>query len=138
MTVLDHPLLRTARVGHLALLAPDGSPRALPVCFAFAGGLLYTPIDEKPKRGGELARLRYLRRDPRVSLVVDRYEEDWTKLAWVRVDGVAEVVERGDLRPEALAALRAKYPQYRGMRLEALPLIAITPLRVSSWEAAPR
>lgn len=138
MTVLDHPLLRTARVGHLALVAPDGSPRALPVCFVLAGGLLYTPIDEKPKRGGELARLRYLRRDPRVSLVVDRYEEDWMNLAWVRVDGVAEVVERGELRPEALAALRAKYPQYRGMRLEALPLIAITPLRVSSWEAAPR
>ncbi len=137
MTLLDHPLLESARVGHLAFLAPDGSPRALPICFAVVDGLVYTPVDEKPKRGGELARVRYLRRDPRVSLVVDRYEEEWTELAWVRVDGLAEVFQRGEARPQALAALRAKYPQYEQMRLEDLPLIAIAPLRVVTWAAAP-
>ena len=92
-------------------------------------------IDEKPKRGGTLTRVRNIQRDERVSLLVDHYEEDWSRLAWVRVDGHARVVERGEERPDGLAALREKYEQYRAMGLESRQVIVIAPGRVIGWRA---
>ena len=86
------------------------------------GESLVIAIDEKPKAGLRLARLRNIERDPRVSLLADRYDEDWTQLAWVRVEGNAEILERGGADPAALAALRDRYPQYRDMDLEPRPL----------------
>ena len=127
--------LTSHRVGRLATVSGAGRPHVVPVCYAFDGVLLYTPIDEKPKRvgAGELRRIRNLRENPQVSLVVDDYDEDWTKLAFVIVRGCAEIVERGGERSEALALLREKYPQYRAMALEDRPLLVIEPESVAAW-----
>lgn len=127
--------LMSHRVGRLATVSGTGQPHVVPVCYAFDGALLYTPIDEKPKRvgAGELRRIRNLRDNPQVSLVVDDYDEDWTKLAFVIVRGRAEIVERGDERSEALALLREKYPQYRAMALEDRPLLVIASESVAAW-----
>lgn len=126
------------RVAHLATIDAGGQPHVVPVCFAVVGGAIYTPVDEKPKRvdPSALRRIRNILTHPRVCMVWDHYEEDWTKLAWLQVRGTAALVEAADERAAALAALRDRYPQYRTMDLETRPLIRITPLRVRSWRAA--
>lgn len=126
-------LLEECRVARLGTVAVSGRPHLVPVCYALWEGRLAIPIDEKPKRSGRLARLRNVDRDPRVALLVDRYDEDWRRLAWVRVDGDALVLERGDAWPAAIERLRERYPQYEAMTLEALPLIVVAPERVASW-----
>ncbi len=126
-------LIESTRIAHLGTIAGDGRPNLVPVCFAYTDGGFVTAIDEKPKRGSVLARVRNVERDPRVTLLIDRYDEDWRDLAWLRVEGIAEVLQRGDSFPGALGALRARYPQYETMALEALPLIRITPERTVSW-----
>jgi len=106
-------ILATWPVARLATLGEDGRPELVPIVFAECEGALWSPIDGKAKRGAELARVRNLRRDTRVCLLLDHYDPDWTKLWWLRVDGHAAVV-RAD-SAEALAAanaLRAKYPRY--------------------------
>src|SRR5436190_7310162 len=103
-------LLADARVARLGLLDDEGAPRVLPVTFALAGDALCSAVDHKPKRSPELARLRWLRRDPRAALTVDRYADDWDELAWVQVLGEVRVADRAD---QALAALRDKYARYR-------------------------
>ena len=126
-------LIAELRVARLATVSPDGSPHLVPVCYALVENRLFIAIDEKPKRDVRLARLRNIEHEPRVSLLFDRYDDVWTRLAWVRIDGLAAVFERGDEQPRALAALRGRYPQYGAMALETLPLIAIEPARVSGW-----
>lgn len=121
----------------------DRGPHAVPVVFARAGGVLWSPIDGKPKRGGELARIRHIRRDPRVSLLFSHYEDDWTRLWWLRADGAAEIRRAptegcGAEEAAALAALRRKYPQYARVALLGpdglLVRIAVAALR--SWCAS--
>ena len=129
----ERALLDECRVAGLATIAADGTPALVPVCYALVGDTLVIAIDEKPKAGRRLARLHNIERDPRVSLLADRYGEDWTQLAWVRIEGSAEVLERGGAVPATLAALRDRYLQYRDMDLEPRPLIRITPTRVVSW-----
>nr|WP_289012213.1 TIGR03668 family PPOX class F420-dependent oxidoreductase [uncultured Candidatus Microthrix sp.] len=126
-------LLTECRVAHLATIAEDGRPRMVPVCFAAVDGRVVISHDQKPKRRGALARFRDIARDPRVTLLADRYDDDWTKLAWVRVEGTAEGMPRGEAWPEAVAALRARYRQYAAMALEETALMVITPVRVTSW-----
>src|SRR5262245_52145611 len=103
-------------VAALTTIAANGRPHAVPIVFARAVGALWSPIDGKPKRGGELARIRNIRRDPRVSLLFSHYEDDWARLWWLRADGEAEIhpVSSRDHGAQelALAALRRKYPQY--------------------------
>ena len=132
-------LLEEQRVARLATVDESGNPHLVPICFAYSGGVLYTPIDEKPKRGGalELRRVRNIRAHPEVCLLVDRYDDDWSQLAWLQIRGTASLVTDGSERSRALAALRGRYPQYRAMNLEALPLIRITPTHVASWAAHP-
>ncbi len=141
----DHvAFLASARRAVLATIAPNGGPRQVPVCFAVlesAGDTtLYSPLDEKPKRGTDphaLARVRDLSARPAVSLLVDRWHEDWTRLAWLRVEATASLVEPG--APEhapAVAALRARYPQYRTQALDVRPLIRLQPVRATWWSAA--
>jgi PPOX class probable F420-dependent enzyme len=134
-------LLDTWPVARLATLRADGSPALVPVVFAHTGGRLWLPVDGKPKRGGELARLANVRRDPRVALLLDQYESDWSGLWWLRVEGRAEIVAAGE--PEggvALAALAKKYPQYAQIPLlqPGVPptLIAVSPDRITSWAAS--
>ena len=103
--------ITSARVGRLATADVGGQPMVVPICYAFDGRALYSAVDAKPKQAPPdgLKRIRNLRENPRVSIVIDEYDEDWTHLWWVRVDGVARVV------PEDAAAVEllvAKYPQY--------------------------
>ena len=124
-----------APVARLATLRRDGTARLVPVTFALADDLLWFAVDEiKPKRDARLARLADIARDPRVTLLVDHYDADWSALWWVRVDGHAATHEAGPLRERALDALAAKYPPYRASR-PAGPLVAITPTRWTGWSA---
>jgi PPOX class probable F420-dependent enzyme len=134
-----------SRRAALATLRSDGRPRLVPVCFVLVeppagSAIVYTPIDEKPKASadvGRLGRLRDIAGRPEVALLVDRWSEDWSRLGWVRLDGVATVLEAGSSaegeRVAAIQALRQKYPQYRTHRLEDRPLIRIEVGRISSW-----
>jgi PPOX class probable F420-dependent enzyme len=121
--------LAAARVGRLATVTADGEPHVVPVCFALAGGRIVTAVDAKPKATRALRRLENVRATGRASLLVDHYEEDWTQLWWVRVDGPAEVAEAA---ADALAALAAKYEQYRAAPPDG-PVIALRPDRWRSW-----
>ena len=112
----------------------------MPIVFARDGGELCSPIDGKPKRGGELARERNLRADPRVALLLDHYEDDWERLWWLRIDGRAERSSARRSTARALEALRAKYPQYARVPLSRGEprLLRIAIERVSSWRASAR
>jgi len=129
-------LLEDARVARLGLLDLEGAPRVLPVTFAVADGRIWSAIDRKPKRPGEPARLRFLRRDPRAALTVDRYSDDWDELAWVQVLGRVSIVEVGAGRA-GLEALSAKYEVYREEAPPG-PLLALQPERYLWWRAADR
>jgi PPOX class probable F420-dependent enzyme len=149
--LIEEPLLspaaRTflagARRAILATIAPDGRPRPVPICFALdpSEAVLYTALDEKPKTVVEplrLARVRDVQADPRVSVLVDRWDEDWSRLAWLRIQGQAALLVPDDRMPErtvAVVALRAKYPQYGSHHLGARPIIRIAIERVTSWGA---
>jgi PPOX class probable F420-dependent enzyme len=128
--------LLSARVARLATTDRTGRPHAVPVCFALAGGRIYTPLDEKPKRvhDSALQRVRNILANPTVCLLVDRYSEDWTELAWLQVRGRAELIEPdSEFHQRALDALRDRYPQYRLMALESRPVLQLTPERIVSW-----
>ena len=121
-------LLAAARVGRLATVRPDGRPHVVACCFAAEGDRVWTAVDAKPKATTALKRLENVRATGRASLLVDHYEEDWTRLWWVRVDGPAAVVTDD----AAIDSLVAKYDQYRAQR-PAGPVIAIDPERWRSW-----
>ena len=136
-------LLGTWPVGRLAMVAADGGgPWVTPVVFAPAGGSVWTPIDGKPKTGGPLARLANAAADPRAALLLDEYSEDWSRLWWVRIDGTVRVhrVGPGPGGPgaAAVAALRAKYPQYREVPLFSGPptLLELKIGRTRGWRAS--
>lgn len=133
-------LLEEGRRAVLVTRREARPPRVMPVCYAVVGDALVTPIDEKPKRVSDpmrLGRVLDVVAAPEVVVLVDRWSEDWRHLAWARVEGSAEVLRRGDALPPAVAELRRRYPQYRSMALESLPLIRITPARVTTWGDLP-
>src|SRR5881628_701246 len=111
--------LEAHRVGHLATAGADGIPHVVPVCFACDDGGIYFIADQKPKRrpARELLRLQNLRVNPRAALVVDDWDEDWTRLAWLLVRGPARFVDDPGAHAAALGLLRARYPQYDAMAL---------------------
>ncbi len=171
LTATESELLGEARTAVLATIDPTGRPRLVPVCFVALGGELgadrpnlYTPIDQKPKGIADprrLARVRDILARPEVTVLVERWDEDWSRLAWVRLHGLAELLEPVELRVQAdgtsadgipagtdrrataevderavaIAALRARYPQYADHHLESRPLIRIAITRASSWAA---
>ena len=122
-------------VARLATADGTGAPQVIPVCFARSGTRLYITIDQKPKRatGKELKRVRNIRANPHVSLVADRYTDDWRRLGWVMISGTAQIIESGAEHDSAQALLRRHYHQYREMDLDALPVIAIQIERLTSW-----
>ena len=121
-------------MARLGLLDLAGAPRVLPVTFAMAEGRIWTAIDQKPKRSEEPARVRFLRRDPRAALTVDRYSDDWDQLAWVQVLGRVSILGLDD-GAAGLEALTAKYEQYRDQAPPG-PLLALDPQRYLWWRAA--
>ena len=150
LTPEQRALLAEARTATLATTAPDGRPRLVPCCYALRPDddtgrpILYTPLDEKPKRTGDvrdMARVKDILVLPDVALLVDRWDEDWSRLAWLRLFGTAELLE-----PEpreavehrlAVRLLRERYPQYVGHALETSPIISVRIERAVSWEATP-
>jgi PPOX class probable F420-dependent enzyme len=126
-------LIESQRVAHLATADAKGRPHVVPVCFVYLDGHIYIAIDEKPKRSLRLKRLRNIEENPHVALVLDRYDEDWSRLGWVLIQGTAAVIKGGPEHSRALEALREKYTQHREMALEERPVISVTVKRVSSW-----
>ena len=133
----ERRFVESMRVARLATADANGAPHVVPVCYALIDDNLYVTIDEKPKRSDVRAmkRLRNIVQNPNVAVVVDRYDEDWSRLAWVMLRGRAEILDDGDEHDDAQAALRERYPQYRAMRLEPLPVIALRVERVNAWGA---
>ena len=124
--------LAVARVAHLATARSDGRPHVVPCCFALHADSIVSAVDAKPKTTTELRRLDNVRANPSVSLLVDHYDDDWSRLWWVRVDGTAVVLAAGHERDAALAALAAKYPQYVRDPPPG-PVIAIEPTAWHAW-----
>jgi len=129
----QHRFLLARRVAHLATADARGAPHVVPVCFAIADNSAYITIDEKPKRAGPLKRVRNILENPAVALVADRYDEDWSLLGWVMLRGRAEILATGAEHDRAQALLRDRYSQLRGMRIAALPVIAIRIERAVGW-----
>ncbi len=131
--------LADAPIGHLATADASGAPHVIPVCYVFNGRAIFSVLDQKPK-SAELVRLRRVKNiqaNPQVSLVVDHYEEDWSRLGYILVLGKAELLLEGEEHGGAVRLLRQKYPQYRNMDLEPNPVIKITPRRIVCWGAIP-
>jgi PPOX class probable F420-dependent enzyme len=127
-----------SRVARLATSTPDGKPHLVPVVFAVGGDrrdshdVVYTAVDGKPKTTQRLRRLTNIESNPQVSLLVDHYADDWTRLWWVRVDGLATIHSDDEALHTGYRLLRAKYPQYQSIPLNG-PVIAVTVRRWSSW-----
>ncbi|HEY7733118.1 MAG TPA: TIGR03668 family PPOX class F420-dependent oxidoreductase [Gaiellaceae bacterium] len=127
--------LAEARVARLATVDPDGRPHLVPIVFAVAGRTLYSAVDAKPKRSRTLRRLENARARPDVTLLVDHYDEDWSRLWWIRLRGRARVLDDGDEAARALRLLIERYPQYRD-RPPGLPVLAVDVREWRSWSAA--
>jgi len=129
-------LFASARVARLATVDEGGQPHLVAIAFAVVGEEIVSAVDHKPKRTARLRRLDNIEANPRVSALVDHYEDDWSKLWWARADGVARVVQPGsDEHERAVTALAARYPQYRE-QLPAGPVIVITVSRWTGWRAS--
>ena len=144
LTPSQRDFLASARRAVLATIGPDGRSRLVPICFVLnhVEPILYSPLDKKPKRVAEprqLARVRDLLRDPRVSVLVDRWDEDWARLAWLRCEGTGSLLDppgnQTSEYAEAVTALRAKYAQYATHLLETRPLVRIAIEQATSWGA---
>jgi PPOX class probable F420-dependent enzyme len=128
--------LETARIARLSTLDTERRPHAVPICFAFDGSVFYSAIDSKPKRvaPSRLARLKNIQETPHVALLVDQYDEDWTRLWYVLVRGEAALVSASAEHKRAIQHLRAKYSQYDAdMLADDAPVVRITPQRITAW-----
>lgn len=123
------PVVRLATIDELE------RPHLVPVTFAVDGDRIYTAVDAKPKRTRDLKRLRNIELDPRVAVLADHYEDDWSKLWWVRADGIADIVTDAEAMAGPIALLRERHRQYRDAPPEG-PVIAITVLRWTGWSAS--
>jgi PPOX class probable F420-dependent enzyme len=118
-----------ARVGRLATASADATPHVIPITFVLIEDTMYSVIDEKPKSGRRLKRLRNIDETGQAALVVDHYDDDWSQLQFVLMRGPARVIPA---HPAILLALREKYPQYHSMSLEDSEMVQLT---VESWAA---
>jgi PPOX class probable F420-dependent enzyme len=121
-----------ARVARLATVGADSRPHLVPICFVVEGSVLYSAVDRKPKRSANLKRIENVRANPEVTVLVDHYDDDWTQLWWVRLDGRARVLAEGPEREHALELLAGKYPQYSADAPDG-PVLAIDVERRRSW-----
>jgi PPOX class probable F420-dependent enzyme len=126
--------LTTARVARLATTDADGRPHLVPIVFALDGDTVYSAVDRKPKRSRRLRRIENARARPDVTVLVDHYEDDWSRLWWIRLRGRARVLDDGSERDRALTLLRDKYPQYVD-EPPAGPVLAIDVSERREWHA---
>jgi PPOX class probable F420-dependent enzyme len=129
------PRVTGARVARLATTDPDGRPHLVPIVFAVEGNTLYSAVDRKPKRSTRLRRIENARARPDVTVLVDHYDDDWTRLWWVRLRGRARVLDEGEELQRALRLLADKYPQYRS-EPPAGPVLAVDVTEVRAWPDA--
>jgi PPOX class probable F420-dependent enzyme len=127
-------LFAAAPVAILATAGADGTPHVVPVVFAVHADVLYTAVDAKRKTTHRLRRLANIATNPRVSLLVDHYDDDWTQLWWVRADGIAAIHDAGEQMAAGYALLRQKYPQYERIALNG-PVVTVDVARWSSWHS---
>jgi PPOX class probable F420-dependent enzyme len=132
---MDDDRVTNARVARLATIDPDGRAHLVPIVFALDGDTLYSAVDRKPKRSQTLRRIENARVRPDVTILIDHYEEDWTRLWWIRLRGRARVLDDGEERVRALALLREKYPQYRDDPPDG-PVLAVDVIQVRTWAAS--
>jgi PPOX class probable F420-dependent enzyme len=127
--------LEERRVARLATADKSAVPHVVPVCYAMLGDTLYITIDEKPKHqpGGMLKRVKNIAENPAVSVVVDHYDEDWSRLGWVMLHGRADILVHGTEHDEAQQLLRSRYPQLEAMSIADQPVIAVRIERATSW-----
>jgi PPOX class probable F420-dependent enzyme len=127
--------LHTQRVARLATVDEHSRPHVVPVCFAYADSVVYVVLDAKPKRVPvrELRRVRNLIANPRVQLLVDVWDEDWTRLGYLQLRGAASVIEAGGEQEEAVRLLRARYSQYVAMPIDDAPVIRIEVTAYVAW-----
>jgi PPOX class probable F420-dependent enzyme len=128
------PRLTSARVARLATTDPDGRAHLVPIVFAVEGDTLYTAVDRKPKRSRRLRRIENARARPDVTILVDRYEDDWSQLWWIRLRGRARVLDTGEEREHALQLLAEKYPQYKDEPPDGA-VLAVDIAETRSWSA---
>jgi PPOX class probable F420-dependent enzyme len=138
LTSVQATFAEAQRIGHLATADRAGQPHVVPVCYAYAGGSFYIALDAKPKRVAHerLKRVRNILDNPQVALVIDRYDEDWSALAYLLVRGPAALLPPGS--PEhtrAVELLRARYPQYQAMPIDEQPAIVIRVESIVAWGA---
>jgi len=131
------PRLSTARVARLATIDADGRPHLVPIVFALDGDTLYSAVDRKPKRSRRLQRIENARARPDVTILVDHYEDDWSRLWWIRLRGRARVLDEGEERERALALLARKYPRYR-LEPPDGAVLAVDVTEVRDWTASAR
>jgi PPOX class probable F420-dependent enzyme len=128
-------LLAASKVAHLATVSAGGRPHVVPIVFALDGETLYFAIDAKPKKTTRLARLKNIAANPAVSVLVDHYEDNWTRLWWVRADGTAHIVTADDEAQRAIDLLAMRYQQYVTERPRG-PVVAIHVDRLVGWTGA--
>jgi PPOX class probable F420-dependent enzyme len=128
-------LFASGRVAYLATLRLDGTAALVPIVFDVIGERIVSLVDPKPKRTLDVARLTNITRDPRVTLLVDRYAEDWDLLWWARAEGEAHVVKSGPEHDEASSRIRSKYPQYKTLQGSFGDAIVVRVSRWSGWSA---
>ncbi|MEW6145593.1 MAG: TIGR03668 family PPOX class F420-dependent oxidoreductase [Thermodesulfobacteriota bacterium] len=133
----ERDILLTGRVARMATADVSGRPQVVPICFAYDGRYIFTPVDKKKKNvlPGALKRVMNILSNPGVSLVIDGYYEDWSRLYYVLIYGFAQILEDGEEYRKSLKILARKYPQYKKMGIEeaGLPVIKIIPERIVSW-----
>ena len=135
LSALQSHLLATSRIGHLATADSTGQPHVVPVCFAFNGESVYSVLDQKPKRTAlvRLRRVQNIQANPKVALLLDHYEESWSRLWYLLITGEAAMLLQGEEQNSAVGLLREKYQQYGEMAIDRSPVIRITPIKVVSW-----
>ena len=127
-------LVSTAPVGHLATVRRDGRPHVVPICFVVTNDVVYSAVDNKPKRHRHLQRISNVAATGAASLLIDEYDDDWSRLWWVRLDGRARLVDNTAEAERAIHALSDKYPQYRDQPPSG-PVLAIDVQRWVGWSA---
>jgi len=134
LTERQRRFLEASRVVHLATADTMGAPHLIPVCYAADEGTLYITVDEKPKRRDiPLKRVRNILDNPQAAFVVDRYDEDWGRLAWVMLRGPAAILASGAEHDRAQVLIVARYKQLKAMRIAELPVIALRIARATDW-----